>query len=118
MKRNRKPRRSLTRRSPSNASVTATAVNASALPHLSAFLSGYLHQDFFLDHPTPGAALRAFLDESSLAERRALQRDWSRFLEATHGWAWRDVRRAFADLGGAWLPASRAALAELFSAIN
>ena len=113
MKRNRKPRRSLTRRSPSNASV-----NASALPHLSAFLSGYLHQDFFLDHPTPGAALRAFLDESSLAERRALQRDWSRFLEATHGWAWRDVRRAFADLGGAWLPASRAALAELFSAIN
>jgi hypothetical protein len=50
--------------------------------------------------------------------RRALQRDWSRFLEATHGWAWRDVRRAFGDLGGAWLPASRAALADLFSAIN
>lgn len=87
-------------------------------PHLSTFLAGYLHQDFTLDHKTPAAALRAFLAEASTEEREALGRDWRSFLDASSGLQWRYLRAAFLQLGGAWQPASRAALLALFEALK
>lgn len=87
-------------------------------PHLSTFLAGYLHQDFTLDHKTPADALRAFLAEASTKEREALERDWRSFLDASSGLQWRYLRAAFLQLGGAWQPASRAALLALFEALK
>jgi hypothetical protein len=87
-------------------------------PHLSAFLSGYLHQDFVLDHETPAAALAAFLSEAGAEERAALREEWRNFRAAVEGLLWRDARQAFAALGGAWRPRSRAALLGLFDALE
>lgn len=89
--------------------------SAEAFPHLRAFLGGYLHQDFLLDHPSAADALRAFLAEANAAERQALRDDWRAFRAAIEGASWRDVRDRFAELGGAWLPASRRALLGLFA---
>lgn len=86
-----------------------------AFPHLQAFLSGYLHQDFLLDHSTPSDALRAFLMEANASERRALRDDVRGFLAATEGASWRDLLAAFVALGGAWLPPNRRALADLLA---
>lgn len=103
----------------SKTSSDAPAVPApERFPHLSAFLSGYLHQDFTLDHKTPADALRSFLADANPQERDALQRDWRLFLEAADGLQWRDLRAAFSKLGGAWLPGSRAALLALFEKLQ
>lgn len=83
-------------------------------PHLAAFLSGYLHQDFLLEHGTPAGALRAFLQEAGASERDALQQEWRAFIGAVDGLRWRDVREAFTALGGSWRPGSRADLLALF----
>lgn len=92
-----------------------TAPRLAAFPHLQAFLAGYLHQDFLLDHPTPTDALRTFLAEANATERRALRDDVRAFLAATDGASWRDLLAAFVALGGAWLPPNRRALIDLFA---
>ncbi len=68
-----------------------SAPRPGTFPHLRAFLSGYLHQDFLLDHPTPAAALRAFLADANASGRRALRDDMQAFLAATEGASWRDA---------------------------
>ena len=93
-------------------------LTAAALPHLSAFLSGYMHQDFLHDYDSPADALAGFLAECSPAERQALTTNWRTFRAATKEHPWRDARNAFSALGGAWLPPSRAALDALFSALS
>jgi hypothetical protein len=97
---------------------TTPPPSADALPHLSAFLSGYLHEDFRLDYDTPAAAMADFLSECNSAERRRLTKDWRTFTAAVEGRPWREVRTAFSVLGGAWRPPSRAALDALFSALD
>jgi hypothetical protein len=87
-----------------------TRLTAAHLPHLSAFLDGYLHQDFALDHETPARALQAFLSECGTDAREGFKRDWQVFAAAIEGMAWHEVRRVFAALGGAWAPATRADL--------
>jgi len=87
-------------------------------PHLRGFLSGYLHQDFLLDHGTPGAALRAFLADASAAERKALREDVRAFLAATGATSWRETLQAFLGLGGAWLPPSCRALLSLLAGVR
>lgn len=87
-------------------------------PHLVTFLSGYLHQDFVLDHKTPAGALRAFLSDAGADERAALRQEWRAFVKASDGRSWRDVCEAFTALGGAWRPASRAALLALFDELR
>jgi hypothetical protein len=89
-----------------------------AFPHLQAFLSGYLHQDFLLEYPTPAEALQAFLGEASAAERRGLRADWQVFRRAIEEAGWEEVRGLIAGLGGAWCPANRRALLGLFSALD
>jgi hypothetical protein len=82
-------------------------------PHLSAFMAGYLHQDFQLDHTSPEAALRAFLEDANDEERVGLRGEIDRFREAAKDASWVDVKEALDALGGAWRPRSRAALDEL-----
>ena len=40
-------------------------------PALTQFLSGYLHEDFVLDHKTPEGARAAFLKDANARERAA-----------------------------------------------
>lgn len=97
---------------------TAAAPSPDRFPHLTAFLSGYLHQDFVLDHKTPAAALTAFLADAGADEREGLRAEWHDFKRAIEGRLWRDARDAFAVLGGAWRPGSRRALLDLFAALE
>ena len=82
----------------------------SELPALAAFLSGYLHEDFVAEHDTPEGALRAFARDATAGERRQLATDLERYLALSAGWSWRDVKRGWSGLGGAWTPPSRHAL--------
>lgn len=86
---------------------------AHLFPRLSQFASGYLHQDFVVEHKTPRGALRAFLADASPDERAELLADVERFLAASVLRPWSEVRAAFLALGGAWAPRSRAELVEL-----
>ena len=79
-------------------------------PALAQFLSGYLHEDFVLDHKTPEGARDAFLKDANARERSALADEFERFLATVQTLSWADVRSGFSALGGAWTPKSRAAL--------
>ena len=81
-----------------------------AFPALTEFLSGYLHEDFVLDHKTPEGARDAFLKDANARERAAVAHEFEQFLAATRAQSWTDVRTSFSALGGAWTPKSRAAL--------
>lgn len=89
-------------------------IDRDRFPRLSAFLAGYLHEDFALDHKTPSGALRAFLADAREDERDGLRAEWRAFMAAVEDLGWRDVRAAFTSLGGVWRPASRAALLSVF----
>src|SRR5689334_2025873 len=78
-------------------------------PALSAFLAGYLRQDFALDHATPRGAVRAFHNDAAVADRRALAREAARFLRSMRGRPLSEIRAALAAMGAAWRPATRAA---------
>lgn len=106
------------RRSKSAAATEPTLPSPDRFPHLSAFLSGYLHQDFTLDHKTPADALRAFMADANTQEQEALRQDWRSFLDASGGLQWRYMRVAFSRLGGAWQPGTRSALLALFEALK
>ena len=103
------------RKSPSRKS---PSIDPERFPHLAAFLAGYLHQDFVLDHKTPAGALKAFLADAGPKDRAALVADWQAFHRAIEGAGWRETKAALAALGGAWQPASRAALLALFAALD
>ena len=79
-------------------------------PALTQFLSGYLHEDFVLDHKTPDGARDAFLKDANARERAAVAHEFERFLATAQTLSWTDVRKGFTSLGGAWTPKSRAAL--------
>jgi hypothetical protein len=97
---------------------TARTVSESDYVALSSFLSGYLHEDFFLEHRTPDGAMGAFCLNASPGERSALRKDCERFLAATKDWPLRDVKKAMRELGGAWAPRSRAALETVFASVG
>lgn len=82
-------------------------------PTLAQFAGGYLHQDFAAEHSTAKGAREAFLRDASARERAAFADEGQRFLDVTAALPWADTRAAFAALGAAWRPASRAALGAL-----
>lgn len=92
--------------------------SAERFPHLAAFLAGYLHQDFVLDHKTPRGALQAFLADAGPADRAALKKEVRAFRDAVHDCSLKELREVLTTLGGAWRPASRAALLALFDALD
>ena len=77
-------------------------------PALTAFFSGYLHEDFVPEHGTARQAARAYRADASPAERSALDEELRRLLARTEGWPLPDLRRALTGLGAAWHPAARA----------
>ena len=90
-----------------------------ALPALSAFLGGYLHEDYVPEHGSAEAAARAFLEVAGPEDRRELRRDLDAFTTATRGLPISEVARALRDrLGSAWIPSSRAELARLVSVLR
>jgi hypothetical protein len=99
----------MTRRRPRAASARRS-LNADDFPALRDFLSGYLHEDFAVEHGTPDSAVRAFARDARREELEQLRDETRRLAAQIDGWSWSDARRAFATLGGAWTPASRAAL--------
>lgn len=80
-------------------------------PALAQFLAGYLHEDFVLDHKTPEGARDAFLRDANARERAAVRKELAQFLAEADQRVWSEVRNGFSELGGAWAPKSRAALA-------
>ena len=87
-------------------------------PALSAFLAGYLHQDFQLDHQTPAGAARAFHRDADATDRAALSKEAARFLAATESIDWSLVRDALDRLGSAWAPRTRADLVRLLTTLS
>jgi hypothetical protein len=74
-----------------------------AAPALAAFLAGYLHEDWQLDHPSVAAAAWAFARDSEIEEVEELAANWhkvralahrqglpgfNRWLAATFGTGW------------------------------
>jgi hypothetical protein len=90
-------------------------LNRRRFPTLARFASGYLHQDMAVEHGSPRAARDAFLADASAAERRAFADEAALFVTVTADWPAADARAAFAGLGGAWAPRSRAALFDLLT---
>lgn len=88
---------------------------AEEFPALTEFLSGYLHQDFVLDHKTPNGARDAFLKDANASERAAVAEEFERFLATADTLSWADVRSGLSELGGAWRPKSRAELTDFIS---
>ncbi len=84
------------------------AVDPASYPAVRAFLRGYLHEDFELEHGSVEGALTAFRAEADLSERDALKREGAALAEAARGLPLRELRRLLADgFGCAYRPRSR-----------
>ena len=84
-----------------------TSPKPSEFPALSRIFAGYLHEDFIAEHGTADAALRAFHDEASLAERKRFSREVEKFVERTAGLTSEDLLALMSRMGSRWAPASR-----------
>ena len=91
----------------------ARRVTPKDFPALASFLSGYLHEDFLVEHGSPGQAAAAFLADASPDERRQVDDELRRLLTDTRGWPLGDLRRALKILGAAWSPSDRSELEAL-----
>ena len=92
-----------------------TRVPRSSFRQLKRVFSGYLHQDYRLEHATPEAAVRAFLSEASDAEAARFRAEAQRFLAHTALLDFDEVRDLLARLGCGWSPVTRDALTALLS---
>jgi CdiI immunity protein len=85
-----------------------------AFPTLTAFLRGYLHEDFPEVHGSVRSAATAFSQDASPEERRQLAQELESLLRAVADHPARELRRfVTAELGSRWEPISREELAEL-----
>ncbi len=83
---------------------------ADEFPMLREVFTGYLHEDFAVEYGSPEAALRAFHDDASAAERRRFAKEAQRFLQQTESLDFDATRALAARLGCRWAPPSRDAL--------
>lgn len=67
-------------------------VRAEHYPQLSAFLRGYLHEDFQFEHGTVLAARAAYFSQASFEERHEFAEDCQRFLRVIDGVPLNSVR--------------------------
>jgi hypothetical protein len=75
--------------------------------------TGYLHEDFLVEHGTPAAAMRAFRADASPAEINRFRAESARFLAETEPLDFAAVRALVSRLGSKWVPPSRDALTAL-----
>ena len=87
-----------------------THLTPSSFPELRRVFDGYLHEDVFVEHGTPEAALRAFRADAAPADVRRLRREVKRFLAQTRALDFDRVRALVFQLGCRWIPPSREAL--------
>ena len=88
-------------------------------PALRAFLRGYLHQDFATVHGSVRAAAEAFLADASADERDQLVRELESLATLVAGHKARALRGFIGDeMGGGWMPKSKAEILELLEAIR
>jgi uncharacterized membrane protein len=100
------------------AAESAATLRREAFPTLTAFVRGYLHEDFPEIHGSVRDAAAAFSRDASPDERRLLAQELESLLRATTDRPARELRRfVAAELGSRWEPGSRqdlVALLELF----
>jgi hypothetical protein len=90
-------------------------LTGSDFPELRQVFAGYLNEDFSVEYGTPAAALRAFHEEASTAERRRFSTEAAEFLDRTSDLPFGEVRDHLARLGCRWAPPSRDALVALLA---
>lgn len=95
-----------------------TRVKASDFPELQRVLTGYLHEDFIEEYGSPAAALRAFSEDASAAERQRFRTEVQRFLDVTAPLDFAKLRALLSRLGSRWTPPSRAAVITWLSAAD
>lgn len=77
-------------------------------PALTAFLQGYLHEDFATEYGSVPGAAYAFWSDAPVDDRLALARDLRAFAAATADLTIETIGELLTrDLGGAWSPSSR-----------
>lgn len=87
------------------------------VPMLVNVLRGYLHEDYEAEYGSAVSAVRAFVDDASKDEVKALQADLARLLKDAEGLTPLKLRRLVSSLGGAWAPAKAAEVEALLAAI-
>ena len=60
-----------------------TEITAEHFPALRAFLRGYFHQDMKDEYGSLEEATRQFCEDADSGERKAVEREWNRFMEQT-----------------------------------
>jgi hypothetical protein len=89
------------------------------LPNLTAFVRGYLHEDYAAEYGSATAAAEAFARDASAAERKALARELERIAGALENRSRGEVTRFFAEtLRTGWTPASQQELRTLLATIR
>ena len=102
------------RRSRNPTARQALALRREAFPTLTAFVRGYLHEDFRQVHGSLRGAAAAFSRDASPEERRQLAQELESLWHAVADHPARELRRfVTAELGSRWEPGSREELAEL-----
>ena len=77
-------------------------------PALTAFVQGYLHEDYVAEYGSVFQAIDAFMRDAGDKDRSALRRDFRGCAEATSAWPIERLQDFFTrELGGAWAPPSR-----------
>jgi len=84
-------------------------------PELTRVFSGYLHEDFAAEYGSPEAALLAFHEDASPAERRRFQREVKRLAGLAAERDFDEICGLVQRLGSRWIPPSRDALMTLLA---
>ncbi len=94
------------------------SLSAARFPHLESFFSGYLHEDYVVDHGSPEGALRAWRLDASTKENQRLDEEARQLLLVADTLPF-DQIAAFIrrDLGSAWKPSDPARLKRLFGPV-
>lgn len=92
--------------------------NRAAFPHLSAFMRGYLHEDFAQEYRTALAAAKRFLADASDEERMEVAGDAARFALLTARLSLEEIRAQIDGLGGAWNPRTRPEIDRVFATLG
>jgi hypothetical protein len=112
-------RRARPRAVPEGPAKPAPSLDKGEFPALTAFLRGYLHEDFVEEHGSAREAAAAFCRDASPEERRRLAEQIARLVEAARGLPPTALRRFVTrDLGSGWAPQSAADLADLLKVIR
>ena len=90
-----------------------TRTGTPEFPELARVFSGYLNEDFAVEYGSPEAALRAFHEDASPAERRRFQREVKRLAGLLEERDFEEICELVQRLGSRWIPPSRDALATL-----